>query len=178
MWIQNCQCDDTTGVGTTVDVTDGVRDKMISRKSHNDFSKLYTQKQSSIGALMESCSENDFNKVVLFCKGCSPVNLMHIFRTPFPKNTYGRLLLIQFSSSINYLVYRSCFDTWTASSSVLREINNCFITNEISKKWIINLLGACLINSKNIPINAKNHFHNSKLKKDATPYICNLIRFP
>ena len=93
MWIQNCQCDDTTGVGTTVDVTDGVRDKMISRKSHNDFSKLYTQKQSSIGALMESCSENDFNKVVLFCKGCSPVNLMHIFRTPFPKNTYGGLLL-------------------------------------------------------------------------------------
>ena len=102
---------------------------------------------------------------IKFWHGCSPVNLMHIFRTPFPKNTYGRLLLIQFSSSINYLVYCSCFDTWTASSSVLRETNNCFITNEISKKWIINLLRACLINSKNIPINAKNHFHNSKLKK-------------
>ena len=25
--------------------------------------------------------------------GCSPVNLQHIFRTPFPKNTFGRLLL-------------------------------------------------------------------------------------
>ena len=25
--------------------------------------------------------------------GCSPVNLLHIFRTPFPKNTYGGLLL-------------------------------------------------------------------------------------
>ena len=24
--------------------------------------------------------------------GCSPVNLLHIFRTPFPKNTLGRLL--------------------------------------------------------------------------------------
>ena len=24
---------------------------------------------------------------------CSPVNLLHIFRTPFPKNTSGRLLL-------------------------------------------------------------------------------------
>ena len=24
---------------------------------------------------------------------CSPVYLLHIFRTPFPKNTYGRLLL-------------------------------------------------------------------------------------
>ena len=25
--------------------------------------------------------------------GCSPVNLRHIFTTPFPKNTSGRLLL-------------------------------------------------------------------------------------
>ena len=25
--------------------------------------------------------------------GCSPVNLLHIFRAPFYKNTYGRLLL-------------------------------------------------------------------------------------
>ena len=26
-------------------------------------------------------------------QGCSLVNLLHIFRTPFPKNTSGRLLL-------------------------------------------------------------------------------------
>ena len=25
--------------------------------------------------------------------GCCPVNLLHIFRTPFPRNTYGWLLL-------------------------------------------------------------------------------------
>ena len=25
--------------------------------------------------------------------GCSPVNLLHVFRTPFPKNTSGGLLL-------------------------------------------------------------------------------------
>ena len=137
----------------------------------------YLQENTHAEVRFQLKFQSNFIEITLW-HGCSPVNLMHIFRTPFPKNTYGRLLLIQFSSSINYLVYRSCFDTWTASSSVLREINNCFITNEISKKWIINLLGACLINSKNIPINAKNHFHNSKLKKDATPYICNLIRFP
>ena len=70
-----------------------MRDKMISRKSHNDFSKLYTQKQSSIGVLIRSCSENDFNKVALFCKRCFPVNVMHIFRTPFPNSTYRGLLL-------------------------------------------------------------------------------------
>ena len=36
----------------------------------------------------------DFNKVALQLQhGCSPVNLLHIFRTPFPANTSGGLLL-------------------------------------------------------------------------------------
>ena len=35
----------------------------------------------------------DFNKVRLQ-HGCSPVNLLHIFRTPFPKNTFGYLLVL------------------------------------------------------------------------------------
>ena len=37
----------------------------------------------------------DFNKVafeITFRHGCSPVNLLHIFRTPFYKNTSGGLL--------------------------------------------------------------------------------------
>ena len=34
----------------------------------------------------------DFNKVALR-HGRSPVNLLHIFRTPFLKNTSGRLLV-------------------------------------------------------------------------------------
>ena len=42
----------------------------------------------------------DFNKVALqffeitLRHGCFPVNLLHIFRTLFPKNTPGRLLLL------------------------------------------------------------------------------------
>ena len=42
----------------------------------------------------------DFNKVasnfieIALRHGCSPVDLLHIFRAPFPKNTSGRLLLI------------------------------------------------------------------------------------
>ena len=35
----------------------------------------------------------DFNNEITLLHGCSPVNLLHIFRTPFPKNTSGRLLL-------------------------------------------------------------------------------------
>ena len=42
----------------------------------------------------------DFNKVALLCNfieialqhGCSPVNWLHIFKTPFLKNTSGHLL--------------------------------------------------------------------------------------
>ena len=32
--------------------------------------------------------------------GCSPVNLLHIFRTPFPKNTPGRLLLMLYKQKV------------------------------------------------------------------------------
>ena len=43
-------------------------------------------------------SKCDINKVANFIEialrhGCSPVNLLHIFRTAFPKNTTGELLL-------------------------------------------------------------------------------------
>ena len=37
-------------------------------------------------------SQNNFIKITLW-HGCSPVNLLHIFRTPFTKNTSERLLL-------------------------------------------------------------------------------------
>ena len=37
----------------------------------------------------------NFNKVAKqLRRGCSPVNLLHIFRTPFPMNTSGWLLLL------------------------------------------------------------------------------------
>ena len=43
----------------------------------------------------------DFNKVaasnfieITLRHGCSPVNLLHIFRTPFPENISGGLLLV------------------------------------------------------------------------------------
>ena len=47
--------------------------------------------------------------------GCSPVNLLHIFRTPFPKNTSGWLLV-------------RCIQNYTRPEVNLNwfEISNCF----------------------------------------------------
>ena len=70
---------------------------------------LFFQKQPSRGVLRKRCSENmqqiyrrtPVPKYDLLCNfieialrhGCSPVNFLHIFRTPFPKKTSERLLL-------------------------------------------------------------------------------------
>ena len=43
--------------------------------------------------------------IKLLRHGCSPVNLLHIFRTPFPRNTFGWLLLqeqrLRFTLKVN-----------------------------------------------------------------------------
>ena len=52
-------------------------------------------KQPSSGVLSKSCPEDmqQMYRTRPMQKCDSPVNLMHIFRTPCPKNTSGRLLL-------------------------------------------------------------------------------------
>ena len=41
--------------------------------------------------------------------GCSPVDLLHILRTPFPKNTSGRLLLVIKTKEYSYY-FKGSFD--------------------------------------------------------------------
>ena len=69
------------------------------------------QKQPSRSILKKRCSENmqktyrrtpkpkyDFSKVAIkitLRHGCSPVKVLHISRTAFPKNNSGWLLLMQ-----------------------------------------------------------------------------------
>ena len=97
--------------------------RIILTLNHHKYKKLL-QKQPSRGAPREGCSESirpplggpmcphkkkkknygrtpmpkcDFNKVALQLTlryGCTPVNLVHIFRTPFPTNTSGGLFLV------------------------------------------------------------------------------------
>ena len=58
-----------------------------------------------------SCS--NLIKIVLR-HGCSPVNLLHIFRTPFPKNISGRLLLTYtlIGCELLYLHLYNFVSTW------------------------------------------------------------------
>ena len=84
---------------------------------------LDIQKQPPRGFRRKRCSENmqqiyrripmprcDFNKVasnfieVALRRGCSPVNLLHIFGTPVSENTSGRLFL-DISDDITTLLY-------------------------------------------------------------------------
>ena len=55
--------------------------------------------------------------------GCSPVNLLHIFRTPFYKNTSGGLLLISATYNTVSRNLMSCFakilNRWTNLCEVL-----------------------------------------------------------
>ena len=50
----------------------------------------------------------DFNKVssniikIALRHGCSPVNLLHTFRAPFPRNTSGWLLLYLVNMSLSF----------------------------------------------------------------------------
>ena len=77
------------------------------------------QKQPSRGVLIKRCSENMqqiYRRTprttiieITLPYGRSPVNLMHIFRTPFTKNTSERLLLIK--QKYIYLAIRAPFHT-------------------------------------------------------------------
>ena len=71
------------------------------RSSHPDvFLRKHVRKIciKFTGAPMLKC---DFNKVLR--DGCSPVNLLHIFRTPFPKNTAKWLLLKLLKDPVNWI---------------------------------------------------------------------------
>ena len=73
----------------------------------------FFQKQSPRGVPRKRCSKNmqqmqsNFIEITLR-HGCSPVNLLHIFRTPFIKVTSGWLLLV-FIESLWKVVLERCF---------------------------------------------------------------------
>ena len=63
------------------------------------FWNITYKRQSTLWREMQKQPSSNFIEISLR-HGCSPVNLLHIFRTPFPKNTSGRLLLKMWSFAI------------------------------------------------------------------------------
>ena len=62
--------------------------QQFSHDIRHRYARMQLQKQPYRGALTKRIS----NETAL-CHGCSPVNLLQIFRTSFPNNTFGGLLL-------------------------------------------------------------------------------------
>ena len=80
----------------------------------------------------------DFNKVaIMLWHGCSPVNLPHIFRTPFLKNTSGRLLLKYYlknkNSNQSFAIFQSCQNQL---SSLLVTLKNKYYS-KVTKKLLL-----------------------------------------
>ena len=50
-------------------------------------------------------------------RGCSPVNLLHIFWTPFPKNTYPELLLSFTPLNIDRSIFRTLSNIYNGTFS-------------------------------------------------------------
>ena len=69
----------------------GSRLEMLLGKSVLKICSKFTGEYSCRSVISLKLQSN-FNETTLW-DGCSPINLLHIFRTPFPKNTFGQLLL-------------------------------------------------------------------------------------
>ena len=69
-----------------------------------------------------------------FQHGCSPVNMLHIFRTSFPKNTSGRLLLpyndfFIIPRGLTFvLAHSGCFSSFSSFSSSPKSSNSTFLS--------------------------------------------------
>ena len=65
--------------------------KIQKQPSRGVLKKRYSQNMQNYG--MPKCDfRSNFIEIALW-HGCSPVNLLHIFKAPLPNNTSGRLLL-------------------------------------------------------------------------------------
>ena len=85
---------------------------------------------------MPKCVFNKVAKQLIEIKlwyGCYPVNLLHIFEIPFPKNTSGRLLLYHSYlnnsfTHFNRSSYNTSFPLLKVSSVILSPLNKLSLT--------------------------------------------------
>ena len=72
------------------------------------------------GIVISKKLQSNFIEIIIL-HGCSPVNLLHIFRIPFLKSTSGRLLLLLFTEAI-YVIFRKEFWDQTIRNTLRAEI--------------------------------------------------------
>ena len=99
------------------------------------------QKQPSRGVLRKRCFENmqqsyrttpmqsNFSEITLW-HWCSPVSLLHIFRTPFPKNISGWLLLCYTKMIVQWTlsgIWMSSYSGKNVLNSAQKMIKNFFV---------------------------------------------------
>ena len=99
--------------------------------------------------------QSNFTEIALW-HGCSPVNLLHIFRTPFPKNisewllliisrvqicySYTELLIIHF----DFRIYQDCeFIRVLNMPGLYKDLNNIFHDRCLTAFWICLGLWVC-----------------------------------
>ena len=125
------------------------------------FWNITYKRQSTLWREMQNQPSSNFIEISLR-HGCSPVNLLHIFRTPFPKNTSGRLLLKMWSFAIEL----------------------CELKNKISKLYFFQFQGVNLwkksfisgmVSNGNFVVNSLMFFFAAKIWEMVLPNINNLI---
>ena len=93
-----------------------------------------------------------FDIEIALRRRCSPINLLHIFRTPFPKNTSGRLLLMAIWSelksqflTVNFfkihilmiLLTRNWKDNIYQTSQMINKVNFTSLFTRLKKKIVV-----------------------------------------
>ena len=105
------------------------------------------QKQPPRGVPRKRCSKNMQQMyrwhpwVNTLRHGCSPVNLLHIFGTPFPKNTSGRLILIVLCRTQQFPVYLILL--WPYSRGIFKTLSKTLDWAYFCKstEWLIAVFG-------------------------------------
>ena len=99
---------------------------------------IYIQKLPPRGVLKKRCSEN-MQQILALRHGCSPVNLLHILRTPFPRNTSGWLLLYICITRFKNLRYNSVWRLlalFPGNDFPVFLITKCFMLDMWKDSWI------------------------------------------
>ena len=107
--------------------------------------QAYAQKQPFSGFLEKRCSEKcskftgGNTRRIALRHGCSPVNLLHIFRTSFPKNTSEGLLLYaileqpplllseNINVNFNFISYQETCESYVVAGNRDLHMRRCLI---------------------------------------------------